>query len=482
MDNQTSPELRHAATALQLTIEYVSAKQKEANRAERAIQTAKHHIIATRAGFHRDCPHVYLDKCLVQIEITLNTIHPYEYDPRVSAYQGIYGEAFDFMRHPIAPAGSKVLTWNSPDTRGTWDDHGSEGIYLGPALQHFRAFRIWVSQHSALRVSSTVWWFFQSCVPDDNLITLPNQDVSYPPTRDRPHPKPDGSDLLGRFFFEPDLGVCCLTRMGPIREKKMQSRALRSIPNADPAIPLGFHYTLYYKCVATNEEHFSSLDEICEWIRNGPILQPPSNHTSRSPYLTSPPYSVPAQDPPATNPYPERAAPISSHQPLHTQGRSDSILRKSISIPEPPSASELPAPIAETSQLPTEPRRQSTRKRLPRDLLKPQLHGKTYSALPSQQCPRKQRVPTTLEFPERQRVSQPALKRRRYEFAMGDNTNFPTTLTKDQYRKMYSAYRQIMNDKYNTRIGWSDMFKGMSILESKFYSSTCDYDTKRHNV
>jgi hypothetical protein len=50
--------------------------------------------------------------------------------------------------------------------------------------------------------------------------------------------------------------------MGPIMEKKMQSRALRSIPNADPAIPLGLHYTLYYKCVATNEENFSSLAEI----------------------------------------------------------------------------------------------------------------------------------------------------------------------------------------------------------------------------
>ncbi len=134
----------------------VTAYQKEPNRAERAIQTVKHHIIATKAGFHRDCPHIYLDKCLPQIEITLNMLHPFEYDPTISAYHGVLRKPFNFMSHPIAPAGSKVLTWDSPDTRGPWADHGTEGIYMGPALKHFRAFRIWVPANSAMRISASV--------------------------------------------------------------------------------------------------------------------------------------------------------------------------------------------------------------------------------------------------------------------------------------------------------------------------------------
>ena len=108
-------------------------------RSERAIRTAKNHILATRAGFHRDCPHTYIDKCLSQIELTLNMLHPFEYDPRISAYHGLFGSPFDFMSHPIAPAGSK-------EKLGSWADHGTEGIYVGPAVQHFRAFRIWVPQ------------------------------------------------------------------------------------------------------------------------------------------------------------------------------------------------------------------------------------------------------------------------------------------------------------------------------------------------
>jgi hypothetical protein len=94
MDNQGSPEFSATKAQLDLKIELVTSFQKESNRAERAIQTAKHHIIATRAGFHRDCPHVYLDKCLAQMELTLNVLHPYEYDQNMSAYEGIYGKIF----------------------------------------------------------------------------------------------------------------------------------------------------------------------------------------------------------------------------------------------------------------------------------------------------------------------------------------------------------------------------------------------------
>ncbi len=67
MDNQWSDDLRDAATELDITIEFISTEAKRANRAERAIRTAKNHIIATRAGFHPDFSYAYLDKCLPQM-------------------------------------------------------------------------------------------------------------------------------------------------------------------------------------------------------------------------------------------------------------------------------------------------------------------------------------------------------------------------------------------------------------------------------
>ncbi len=152
---------------LHVALSFVSPYDKGHNRAERAIRTAKTHLIVVRAGFHRNCPTVYLDKCLQQIEMTLNIIHPYEYDPLTSAYEGVFGHTFNFKLHPIVPVGAKVLTRDSPDHRGTWADHGVEAVYLGPETDHLRSFRVWVPHTSAERTTNTVWWFLTALQPDE---------------------------------------------------------------------------------------------------------------------------------------------------------------------------------------------------------------------------------------------------------------------------------------------------------------------------
>ena len=172
MDNQRSQPLLNLAAELQLQWELVPPYVKNPNRAERAIRTAKNHIIASRAGFHRDCPHTYLDKCLTQIELTLNLVRPFDYDPSHSAYEGLMGCSYNFEQHPIAPVGAKVLTWDSPSHRGTWADHGVEAVYLGPAEHHLRAFEVWVPNTSAPRITNTVWWFMHDVRPDTALLGI----------------------------------------------------------------------------------------------------------------------------------------------------------------------------------------------------------------------------------------------------------------------------------------------------------------------
>jgi hypothetical protein len=103
MDNQQSYNLRETARTLKLKMEFIAPEVKRPNRAERAIRTAKNHMIATRAGFHPDCSHAYLNKCLPQIVIILNLIHPFEYNDSISAYHGVHGKRFNFNHHPIVP-------------------------------------------------------------------------------------------------------------------------------------------------------------------------------------------------------------------------------------------------------------------------------------------------------------------------------------------------------------------------------------------
>jgi hypothetical protein len=246
MDKQSSPEVRAMADDLDLQWDKVIPFQHQPNRAERAIRTVKNHMIAVRAGFHRDSPIHFLDRCLFQIELTLNLLHPYKYDPSMSAHHGLFRQRFDFARHPIAPLGSKVLTWNSPDNRGSWSGHGVPGIYLGPAMQHFRGFNIWVPQTSSARVSGTVWWFLNPIAPSAELLCPINLDIMYPKSKDRLNPSPNGSDLLGRYFTEPQLGTCCITRLGPISSDS-------STENEE---------TLHYRCVATQSEYFTTVKQI----------------------------------------------------------------------------------------------------------------------------------------------------------------------------------------------------------------------------
>jgi hypothetical protein len=182
MDNLWSGDLRDVASELDINIEFISTEAKRANRAERAIRTAKNHIIATRAGFHPDFSYAFLDKCRPQMELALNVIHPFEYHDSISAYEGIHRAKFGFKRHPIAPLGCKVLTWDATENRGSWADHGIEGMYIGPALNHYRSFNIWVPSTSASRIANTVWWFMAPIKPSQEFLQL-DLDVAYPPTR-----------------------------------------------------------------------------------------------------------------------------------------------------------------------------------------------------------------------------------------------------------------------------------------------------------
>ncbi len=318
MDNQQSPALLQEAKKLQLKWGLVPPYVKNPNRAERAIRTAKNHLIATRAGFHPDCPPtIILDRCLFQIEMTLNIVRPYDYDPGLSAYEGIHGTTFNFVQHAIAPVGAKVLTWDAPDHRGTWADHGVPAVYLGPAPDHLRSFEVWVPNTSSARITNTVWWFLHDTEPDKSLLDM-DMSHAYPPSRDHPDPQPNGADLVGRAFFEPEIGVCLITGLGPVVRHKLATCAQlqRHEHNDAPLLSQGDHYTLAYTQTSTGE--------VLHWIQSGPVLLPPAPqapyNTTNAP-ITTPPFT------PATLQYVPTRTSLATGAALEV-GRTDMLAQK----------------------------------------------------------------------------------------------------------------------------------------------------------
>jgi len=81
------------------------------------------------------------DLLLPHAKLTLNLLWPSNVTTATSAWQALFG-AFNFDATPIGPAGSRVLIHNKAALRRSWDFRAQDGFYVGPALQHYRCYRV----------------------------------------------------------------------------------------------------------------------------------------------------------------------------------------------------------------------------------------------------------------------------------------------------------------------------------------------------
>lgn len=159
LDNETSSLLKDYMASEGVRMQYVPPSNHRANKAERAIRDVKNHFAATMATVNRNCPARIWDEFVPQIELTLNLLRPFAKDPTMSAYHGINGYKYNFDAHPIAPCGTAVVIYESPEHRRSWAAHGQSGFYVGPAVDHYRCFRVYSSTTNRVRVSDTLAWF-----------------------------------------------------------------------------------------------------------------------------------------------------------------------------------------------------------------------------------------------------------------------------------------------------------------------------------
>ena len=101
MDNETSTLLETYFKKRDITPEYVAKGDHRTLLAERAIRTAKNHLIAIMAGADEDCPQYLWDEAASYAEITLNLLRPSYGDDSISAYQGIVGYSYDIAKNPL---------------------------------------------------------------------------------------------------------------------------------------------------------------------------------------------------------------------------------------------------------------------------------------------------------------------------------------------------------------------------------------------
>jgi hypothetical protein len=158
LDNEASDALKNFMHDKDVNFQLVPPGIHRRNPAERAIRTYKNHLLAGICTTDPNFPMHLWCRLVAQANITINLLRESRINPSLSAYAQVHG-AFDYNATPMAPPGIRVLTHDKPSKRPSWAPHGEEGWYIGPALEHYRCFTVYVNKTASERVSDTVEFF-----------------------------------------------------------------------------------------------------------------------------------------------------------------------------------------------------------------------------------------------------------------------------------------------------------------------------------
>jgi hypothetical protein len=95
------------------------------------------------------------ERLLPQAVITLNMMRTSRINPKLSAAMHIFGQ-YDFNRAPMAPPGTRIIAHDTPSRRRTWAPHGQDGWYIGPALEHYRWYPVYITKTRGKRIVEKV--------------------------------------------------------------------------------------------------------------------------------------------------------------------------------------------------------------------------------------------------------------------------------------------------------------------------------------
>jgi hypothetical protein len=59
----------------------------------------------------------------------------------------------------MAPPGTRIIAHETPGKRKTWVPHGQDGWYIGPAMEHYRCYKVYITKIRSNRIVETVEFF-----------------------------------------------------------------------------------------------------------------------------------------------------------------------------------------------------------------------------------------------------------------------------------------------------------------------------------
>jgi hypothetical protein len=174
LDNECSQELQNFLETQGAQYQLTPPHDHPTNDAERAICTAKNHL---QVGWHstdNQFPLYLWDKTLEQAKLTLNIMRGSRINPSL-----LHGR-YDFNKWLITPPGIKVLVHEKSNERATWSTHAFAAWYVGPALKHYRCYRVWATKTRQERIVNQLMRFPTKPFPKLNSADLLRATIEDP--------------------------------------------------------------------------------------------------------------------------------------------------------------------------------------------------------------------------------------------------------------------------------------------------------------
>jgi hypothetical protein len=155
-DNEASADFKRVITKTwQAKFQLVPPDMHHRNKAEQMIRHFKYHFLSILAGVDATFTPSLWDLLLPQAKLTINLLCQATANPKILAWKHFNGP-FNFNRTPLAPVGYRVLIHAKPGTRRSWDYRAKQGFYVGPALNHYRCYKLVKSETKQKVISDTV--------------------------------------------------------------------------------------------------------------------------------------------------------------------------------------------------------------------------------------------------------------------------------------------------------------------------------------
>jgi hypothetical protein len=159
LDNEASKLLKDYLSDQNISFQLVPHYCRLCNAAARAIRSFKDHLKAGLCSTDKAFPMHLWDRLKPQAILMLNMIRASRINPKISADTHSDGQ-YDYNREPMAPPGTRIVTHETPSHRRSWAPHGQDGWYIGPALEYYRCYRVYICKTRSEWLVETVELFY----------------------------------------------------------------------------------------------------------------------------------------------------------------------------------------------------------------------------------------------------------------------------------------------------------------------------------